>query len=365
MTYYHPIWSAPNAAELGRGPGRRGEGGRARGRHGAGARVHRRDQRLLPRFRDPAPRRAGGRLRGLHPRRVAPIPGRPRSHDLLRAAAVRALERSGLRPAEEGSRDPERAACGRAAASGHHALHDPRVRLPAARARGAAGRALLREDRARLAPRAPHAVAHLHAPRAVAGVHRLEHRLGRRGPAPRRRAASRRLLVRRDARPGLPRVRVPPDRRRREGARGVRRGRRGVEVRRGPVRRGIRPARDPGALDARAPRLEGRRRPPPAGGRASLGAVLLRSRHDVLRAGGRRRAFGSARPGPCRRSASSRTSRLPSPAPRRPATTGRARSRPCGWRRRRGSPTARAGRTRRCCSRARARTWKTRPASTR
>ena len=102
-----------------------------------------------------------------------------------------------------------------------------------------------------------------------------------------------------------------------------------------------------------------------AGGRASLGAVLLRS---APRRTSRRRSAPRVRvssTGPVTRSASSRTSRSPSPARRRPATTGRARWRPCGWRRRRGSPTARAERTRRCCSRARARTWKTRPASTR
>ena len=43
---------------------------------------------------------------------------------------------------------------------------------------GAARRARLREARARLAARAAHAVAHLHAPRAVGRVDRLESRVG-------------------------------------------------------------------------------------------------------------------------------------------------------------------------------------------
>ena len=51
--------------------------------------------------------------------------------------------------------------------SGRGALHHPRLRRSRPRAAGAAGGAALRADRARGVPRAPHAVAHLRAPRHV------------------------------------------------------------------------------------------------------------------------------------------------------------------------------------------------------
>ena len=110
MTYYHPIWAAPNAAELAAG---RAAAEKAAALGGGTERERAYIDAINVFYRDsqtPAPRRAGGGLRGVHPRRLAPVPGRPRSHDLLRAAAVRALERSGLRAAEEGRRDPERSA---------------------------------------------------------------------------------------------------------------------------------------------------------------------------------------------------------------------------------------------------------------
>ena len=55
-----------------------------------------------------------------------------------------------------------------------HALHHPQLRRAAARQSRVGGGAALREDRAVGAARAPHAVAHLHAGRGVAGIDRHE-----------------------------------------------------------------------------------------------------------------------------------------------------------------------------------------------
>ena len=285
------------AAVAARARGRPGSGRKsrhARREDRSGARLHRRDRRLLPRQRQgrsPHPRR---RVPGGPGRPFAPLSRRPRGRDLPRddARLDRACRRPDARPAEEGRRDPERPARGRAAAPGPRALPDPRVRLPDARRPGARRRARVREDRALLAARAAHAVAHLHAARALAGVDRLEHRLGRRGEAPGREEPSWSGFVRRAPRARLPRVRVPSDRRSGEGEGGARRGGLRAEVRRRQLRGRLRARRHSGALGARAARLGRRRRAHAAAGRALVAAVPLRAGHHPLRARDRRARTG-------------------------------------------------------------------------
>ena len=66
-----------------------------------------------------------------------------------------------------------------AGSPGPRALHHPQLRRAGARRPRARGGAPLREDRAVGAARAPHAVAHVHARRLLAGVDRHQHRVGR------------------------------------------------------------------------------------------------------------------------------------------------------------------------------------------
>ena len=82
--------------------------------------------------------------------------------DLLKAGAI--LEKLDRQPA---------------GSSGPVALHHPQLRRSAARGSGARSRPALREDRAVGAARAPHAVAHVHPRRLLAGIDRREHRIGR------------------------------------------------------------------------------------------------------------------------------------------------------------------------------------------
>ena len=238
--------------------GREGGGGRSEDRPGAG--LHRGHRRVLPRAR---PARAGARLPAGHGGRVAPLSRRRRGRDLPRPdpAGHGAAERHDLRQPEEGGRGAEPAAAAASRPPRHRPLRDPLLRLPGPRQRGAAGGARVREDRPLVAARAPHAVAHLHASRPLAGVDRLEHRLRGGGPAPRRPDPSRRRVLRHAPRPRLPRVRVPAGRRPGEGSRGAGGGGAGEDVRRAELRRRLRARGRARALGARAAGLEGGRGP--------------------------------------------------------------------------------------------------------
>ena len=215
MTWYHPIWAPPTAEGSG-GRSRRGaEGARARRQDGSRARLHRGDRHVLPRLGAPGPQHAGERLQGGDGSAREEVSRRPRGDDLLRARdpGHRARKRSDLRRTEARREAPERPAPARAAAPGHRALHDPRVRLSGAGGGSAPRGPRLREDRALLAPRAPHAVAHLHAARPLAGVDRLEPRVGRGRPPARRAPHPGASSFDALHALGLSRVRVPPDRR--------------------------------------------------------------------------------------------------------------------------------------------------------
>ena len=149
------------------------------------------------------------------------------------------------------------------------ALHHPRLRRPAARAEGARRRTALRGNRPLGAPRASHAVAHVHARRRLAGVDRLQPPIGRsRAPRARRK--------RRDARDGLSRVRVPADRARHGGAgrrdRAHRSARAAAEGRRAGLTAGDRAAtsrRPPSRRATRSSEAPGRKRPLSPFGRAT------------------------------------------------------------------------------------------------
>ena len=139
----------------------------------------------------------------------------------------------------------------------HYLIHS--FDYPEPRRAGAAGGARLRRDRAGVAARAAHAVAHLHAAGPVAGVDPLQPRLGSVGQRDRGEEADGRGSVRRPPRPRLSRVRLPADRADRRGEEGDGAG----AARRGggsAVRRRLRGRRDPGALRARAAGVEGRGR---------------------------------------------------------------------------------------------------------
>ena len=134
---------------------------------------------------------------------------------------------------------------------------------PALAADALPGGARLREDRPGLAARAPHALAHLHAARALAGFDRLEPRVGRRGAAAGRPdaipAPSRSTRCTPSTTSSTPTCRSATRPRRAHGPRGS--GAR-EDVRRAQLRGGLRAGRGARALGAGAARLEG-------GGRAS------------------------------------------------------------------------------------------------
>ncbi len=302
MTWYHPIWAPPTPRSWPRA-GRGAEGARARRQDGSRARLHRGDRHVLPRLGAPGPQHAGERIQGGDGGALAEIPDDHEATIFYALAILRTAppKRPDLRRTEA-RRDPERPAPARAAASGHRALHDPRVRLSGARGGSAPGGPRLREDRALLAARAPYAVAHLHAARPLAGVDRLEPRVGRSRPPARRAPAPGRELLRRAPRSRLSRVRVPPDRRHGEGAPGARGSRDGEDVRRAELRGRVCARGDSGALDARAAGLEGRGRARACARGDALGELALRSRDHRTSRGARRRAERAARSGPRRRS---------------------------------------------------------------
>ena len=249
-------------------------------------------------YRDPDRRdqqHAGARL----PRRDGGAGGEPcRRHgglDLLRARARAggAAHGQDLRRPAEGGRHPGAAVRHAPRPPGARALHHPQLRRAAARAAGARRRAALRADRALGAPRAAHAVAHVHAPGLLAGVDRDEHRLGRGREARRRHRRG-------AARDRLPDLRVPADRPGRGGEAATRlaaRDRGALRSGRGRLRRSrrgrrLRAGRDSRALGARAPRM-GRGRE----ARAAPEPVPADGGDDVLRPRSRRHpASATARP---------------------------------------------------------------------
>ena len=187
MTYYHPIWAPPSPKSSQRARGRAARGGESAPAPSAnsgyidaiGAFYATPTRSITARARD-AYRGAWRRSTSASPTSEAQI--------------FHALALLGTAPASDtrsraaaGRRDPERGARAPTGASRHRALHDPLVRLSGARRSGATRGAGLREDRARVAPRAAHAVAHLHAAR-VCG----RSRSARTWPRKRRQARSRR-----------------------------------------------------------------------------------------------------------------------------------------------------------------------------
>ena len=120
--------------------------------------------------------------------------GRSRSRDVLCALAAghRPPRRQGLPSSSARGVDRPEGVQGKPEPPGCGALHHPRVRRSGSCTARAGRGAVLREDRAVGAPRAPHALAHLRAARHVAGRDRFEHgRLQGRG-RPERAAALRR-----------------------------------------------------------------------------------------------------------------------------------------------------------------------------
>ena len=352
MTYYHPIWAPPNAGGARRRQGRRRESGGARRQDRARARRtsppsarSTATPRRSPTDRGPAPtakpwRRCRGAFRTTtRPRSSTPsrCSARLRASDLTFANQKKAAAiLNGLLP--------RRAEHPGIAHYMIHAFDYPPLAseaLPAARAYAKIAPVL--------AARPPHALAHLHAPGPLAGVDRLQPRLGRRGPAARRQTPSRRRVLRRAPRPRLPRVRVPADRRPGQRARGPRGGGDREDVRRAAVRRGLRARRDSGALDARAAGLEGARR------RSSCRAADLPwERFPYAPALTYfARALGAARTGQLDRARAALAKLAGDPGgPRqgsraRALRLGRPTSSRCAWRRPRGSRTPRGGRTRR------------------
>ena len=129
-----------------------------------------------------------------------------RGGDLLRPRAQHHAqpERQDLREPAQGGRDPGAGVRAAARPSRRGPLPDPQLRLPADRPEGAARGAALRGHRALGAPRAAHALAHLHPRGRLAGVDRHQSRLGRRrqgGAEPPGAAGAR--LVQRAPRHGL------------------------------------------------------------------------------------------------------------------------------------------------------------------
>ncbi len=312
-----PDLGPAECAGAGGGSGRREESPGARCKDRARARLHRRDRRLLSRFRSARSRGARARLQRGHPAAREAVARRSRSADLLCPLAARhgAAGRRDLREPEAGGCDPERPPAPRAAAPRHRALHDPLVRLSAARRRCPPRGPRLLEDCPGLAARPPHALAHLHAARTLAGFDCLEPRVGQGGPRARRATPSRRGLHGYAARARLPRVRLPPDRRRSRGPRRPRRSRRRQIVRRSDVCRGLRAGGDSRALRLGTARLEGRGAARAALGGAALGELSVCTRDHVLRPGDRRVARRRARPRPVRVAAARDDPRRPREVP--------------------------------------------------
>lgn len=154
--------------------GRPGENGEARRRARAGLRA--RDRHLLQRRRGgtaPSARRGVRNRDGGCMPRIQRMTRRRRSMRWPAGERGRLVVGSHVRAAEEGSGAARRGRGRAPAAPGHRALLDPRLRRAGVGAPGAAGGARLREDRARRAARALHAVAHLHAPLALQAHGRL------------------------------------------------------------------------------------------------------------------------------------------------------------------------------------------------
>ena len=123
---------------------------------------------------------AGHRLRQGHGAALRPLSGRPGGGDLLRLGAQHDAqpERQDLRQSAQGRRHPRKGLRRAAEPSWRRALPDPQLRLPAHCPEGAARGQALRRHRPVRAPRAAHALAHLHPRRRLAGLDRYEPRLG-------------------------------------------------------------------------------------------------------------------------------------------------------------------------------------------
>ena len=224
-------------------------------------------------------------------------------------------------------------------------LPHPQLRLPAARGAGPPGRAQLLEDRGVVAPRAAHAVAHLRAPRPVGRLHPRQRGLRGRRPGARREDAARPRGLRRAPRPRLPGLCVPPAGARRAGARGGGAGARGHEVRQPQLRGRVRRGRGARALRAGARAMGGGGGPGAGGARDPVGEVPLRGGHHPARPRDRRRAHGRRRKGARRRGAAGRAAS--GGGDDEDSRTGPTRSRSSAARRRPGSRSPRAARTRR------------------
>ena len=164
-----------------------GEGQDGRKPHAARARLHRGRGRLLQGFGSPRPPHVRRRLREGDGAGVHPLSSRSGGAGLLRPRPPghRRSSRPHLRQAEA-IRGDRREDLRRAAGSPRRrALHHPRLRLPRPRAAGAARGGALREVRPLGAACAPHAVAHLRAPRHVVRDHPGQHRRGGGGEGPR------------------------------------------------------------------------------------------------------------------------------------------------------------------------------------
>src|SRR3989304_1154997 len=131
---------------------------------------------------------------------------RPGSPDLLRALPRpdQPPDRQDVREPPEGRGNPGERVRDPAGSPRNRPLHYSQLRRAVSRPEGARRRETLREDRARRAPRAPHAVPYLHPRRLLAGVDRDQHRLGDGG-------AEGQSPLRGAPRSRLPDVRIPPD----------------------------------------------------------------------------------------------------------------------------------------------------------
>ena len=156
----------------------RREGRSDRRQEPARARLARGDQGLLPGLRQDRPGNARARLSRCDGSADEEVSRRRRGEDLLRARAERDLRSQVDGAALEGGRDPRAARQEVSRPPGHHALPHPQLRLRADRAARAAGGQQVREDRARCAARAAHAVAHLLDGRQMAGFDQLQPALG-------------------------------------------------------------------------------------------------------------------------------------------------------------------------------------------
>ena len=155
---------------------RRGTCRRPAGAHRARARLHRRGGRALPRRRDDLQQRPAPRLRRHHGAPLSRLPAGRGGRHLPRPGDGRhgSSHRHHLRPAAGGHRHPRSAVRPPSGSSRPGPLRHPRHRLPPARQPGTARGAPLCVDRAGGAPRAAHAVAHLHSPGPLGRGHRLQ-----------------------------------------------------------------------------------------------------------------------------------------------------------------------------------------------